>query len=166
MSRVNLYTQHRRVLSLERSLSISAVGYLHSSGSVLADGYVKGCTVCTHAFVRIKLYARRQALNRPLFQRATNSIVVLDAAWPSASETYGLCCLCAYFCAHKLVGARSCVVNPQIAIAMGLLQLQTQMSWLRALSRGCRCCGPGCWCWCCDLAEHAFETAAALVGCW
>ena len=42
---------------------------------------------------------------------------------------------------------------------MGLL-LQIRMSWLRALSKGCRCwcwcCGPGCWC--CELAERAFKT--------
>ena len=53
---------------------------------------------------------------------------------------------------------------------MGFL-LQIRMSWLRALSKGCRCwcwcCGPGCWC--CELAERAFKAgggAAALVGCW
>ena len=63
------------VLSLEHSLSISAVGYLHSSGSLLADGCVKGCTVCTHAVARVELYGQRQALNRPLFQHATNSMV-------------------------------------------------------------------------------------------
>ena len=95
---------------LERSLSIGAVGHLHSSGSVLADGCVKGCTVCAHTFVRTKLYAQRQALNQPLFQHATDSIVVLDTAWPWASETYGLCCLCAYFCAHRLVRTRSYTV--------------------------------------------------------
>ena len=42
---------------------------------------------------------------------------------------------------------------------MGFL-LQIRMSWLRALSKGCRCwcwCGgPGCWC--CELAERAFKT--------
>ena len=27
---------------------------------------------------------------------------MLDTAWPWASEAYGLCRLCAYFCAHKL----------------------------------------------------------------
>ena len=64
-------TQHHTVLSLERSLSISAVGYLPSSGSVLADSCVKGCTVCAHTFVRIMLYAQRQALNRPLFQHVS-----------------------------------------------------------------------------------------------
>ena len=68
MGRMNLCTQHHMVLSLERSLFISAVGYLHSSDSVLADGCVKGCTVCAHTFVRIMFYVQRQALNRPLFQ--------------------------------------------------------------------------------------------------
>ena len=40
---------------------------------------------------------------------------------------------------------------------MGFL-LQIRMSWLRALSKGCRCwcCGPGRWC--CELAERAFKT--------
>ena len=73
MGRMNLCTQHHTVLSLERSLSITliAVGYLHSSGSVLADSCVKGCTVCAHTFVRIMFYAQRQALNRPLFQRVS-----------------------------------------------------------------------------------------------
>ena len=71
MGRMNLCTQHHAVLSLERSLSISAVGYLHSSGSVLADSCVKGCTVCAHTFVRTMFYAQRQALNRPLFQHVS-----------------------------------------------------------------------------------------------
>ena len=48
MNRVNLCTQHHAVSSPERSLSISAVGYLHSSFFVLADSCIKGCTVCTH----------------------------------------------------------------------------------------------------------------------
>ena len=59
MGRMNLRTQHHTVFSLERSLSISAVGYLHSSGSVLADSCVKGCTACTHTFVGIMFYAMR-----------------------------------------------------------------------------------------------------------
>ena len=49
--------------------------------------------------------------------------------------------------------------DPQVGIAMGFL-LQIRMSWLRALSKGCRCwcwcCGPGRWC--CELAERAFKT--------
>ena len=97
MKCMNLCAQHHTVLSLERSLSISAVGYLHSSGSVLADSRVKGCTLCAHTFVRIMFYAQRQALNRKLFQHATHTIVVLDTAWPWANDTYGFCCLRAYF---------------------------------------------------------------------
>ena len=42
-----------------------------------------------------------------MFQHATHTIVVLDIAWPWASEAYELCRLCAYFCARKLVRARS-----------------------------------------------------------
>ena len=100
-----------------------------------------------------------------MFQHATHTIVVLDAAWPWASEACRLCRLrahfCAhdlilirakYFCAHNLVRARSYVAIP--------LWLQIKMSWLRALSKGCRCwcwcCGPGRWC--CELAERAFMT--------
>ena len=71
LGRMNLCTQHRTVLSLERSLPISAVGYLNSSGSVLADSCVKGCTVCARTFVRIMFYAQRQALNRLLFQHVS-----------------------------------------------------------------------------------------------
>ena len=41
----------------------------------------------------------------------------------------------AYFCARKLIRARSYVVIPQVGIAMGFL-LQIGMSWLRALSKG------------------------------
>ena len=87
--------------------------------------------------------------------------MALDTAWPCANDTYRLCCLSAYFCAHKLARARPYVVVFQIGIAMGFL-LQIRMSWLRALSKGClcwcRCCGPACWF--CELAERA------LVGCW
>ena len=129
MGRMNLCTQHHTVLSLERSLSISAVGYLHSSGSVLANSCVKGCTVCAHTFVRIMFYAQRQALNRPLFQHATHTIVVLDIAWPWASEAYGLCRLCAYFCAHKLVRARSYGLIILQIVASSMLQNQ-QWRWI------------------------------------
>ena len=93
------------------------------------------------------------------FKHATKSIVALDAACPWANDTCGLRCLRACFCAHKHIRARSYVVIPQVGIAMGFL-LQIRMSWLRALSKGCRCwcwcCGPGCWC--CVLAERAFKT--------
>ena len=57
-------------------------------------------------------YAQRQALTDHCFsmlQHATHthSLVVLDTAWPWASEAYGLCRLRAYFCAHKLIRAKS-----------------------------------------------------------
>ena len=29
--------------------------------------------------------------------------MALDTAWPWANDSYGLCCLRAYFCAHKLI---------------------------------------------------------------
>ena len=69
------------------------------------------CTVCAHTVVRTLFYVQRQALNGALFQHVsacyTQNIVVLDTAWPWASEAYGLCRLCALFCAHKLTRARS-----------------------------------------------------------
>ena len=121
---------------------------------------------CAHKLIRAKIIRPYRSADR-CFKHATKSIVALDTAWPWANDTYGLCCLRAYFCAHTLLRARSYVVIPQIGITMGFL-LQIRMSWLRALSKGCRCwcwcCGPGCWC--CGLAERGFKTGAALVGCW
>ena len=157
MGRVNLCTQHHTVLSLERSLSVSAVGYLHSSGSVLADSCVKGCAVCAHTLVRFVLTYNVLCVRLStdhcfsMFQHATHTIVVLDTAWPWAGEAYTGFAVCAYTFVRSVV--------PQVGIAMGLL-LQIRLSWLRALSKGCRCwcwcCGPRCWC--CELAERAFKT--------
>ena len=96
---MNLFTQHHTVLSLERSLSISAVGYLHSSGSVLADSRVKGCTVCAmHSRLSIDHCFS-------MFQHATHTIVAMDTAWPWASEAYGLCAhnLSAYTYTRKII---------------------------------------------------------------
>ena len=64
-------------------------------------------------FARILLYVQcSRSTNHcfSMFQHATHTIVVLDIAWPWASEAYGLCRLChlrAYFCARKLARARS-----------------------------------------------------------
>ena len=59
-------------------------------------------------------YAQHQALNR----------IVVDTAWPWASEAYGLCRLCAYFCAHKLLPTGSYgLIVLQIA-ASSMLQSQ------------------------------------------
>ena len=90
-------------------------------------------------------------------------MVALDTAWPWANDAYGLFCLRAYFCAHNLTRARSYiyVVIPQIGIAIRFL-LQVKMSWLPALSKGRRCCGPGCWC--CELAERAFIKTGGGAG--
>ena len=178
-------------VSLEGSSSISAVGYLHSSGSVLADSCVNRCTACARAFLRIMFYVQRQALNRPLFQRAsacyTHTIVVLDTAWPWASEAYGLCRLRAYFCARKLIRK---IIRPyrssdrrlrallfarilfaRITYARKIIScyspnrdsygvLTANKNELRALSKGCRrwCWCCGPGCWCCELAERAFKT--------
>ena len=125
--RMNLRAKHHTVLSLERSLSISAVGCLHRSGSVLADSCVKGCTVCAHTFVRIMFYASG---SQPTIVPAcfsmlhTHTIVVLDTAWPWASEAYGLCRLCAYFCAHKPIRARSYGLIVLQVVASSMLQSQ------------------------------------------
>ena len=130
MGRMNLCTQHHTVLSLERSLSISAVGHLHSSGSVLADSCVQGCTVCAHTFVRIMFYAQLRNVRLStdhcfsVFQRATHTIVVLDTAGPWASEAYGLCRLRAYFCAHNLIRARSYGLMVLQIVASSMLQSQ------------------------------------------
>ena len=104
-----------------------------------------GFAVCAHTFAADRC-----------FKHATKSIVALDTAWPWANDTYGLCCLRAYFCARKLIRARSFVVIPQIKIVIGVLTANKNEP--RALSKGCRCwcCGPGCWC--CELAERAFKT--------
>ena len=178
MGRVSLCTQHHAVLSLERSLSISAVGYLHSSVfrfcfcRQLCQGlyclrayfctYIVYCSVrnvtlstdhcfsmlqhathtivvldtawpwaseayglcaCAHTFVRINLYAQdHMALSfcRSLLQAcykvnsdATKSIVTLDTAGPWANDTYGLCCLRAYFCAHRLIAQDHTLLFPK-----------------------------------------------------
>ena len=80
-------------------------------------------------------YAQRQALNRPLFQHvsaATHKIVVLDTAWPWASEAYGLCRLCAFFCARKLIRARSYGLIVLQIVASSMLHKQ---SWRWILLR-------------------------------
>ena len=59
-----------------------------------------------------------------MFQPATHKIVVLDTAWPWASEAYGLCRLCALFCAHKLLRARSYGPIVLQIVASSVLQRQ------------------------------------------
>ena len=86
-------------------------------------------------------------------KHARKSIVALDTAWPWANDTYGLCCLHAYFCARKHTCARSYVVIPQIGIAMGFL-LQITMNWLRFRKSVGAGAGLGCW----QLAERVFKT--------
>ena len=90
--------------------------------------------------------------------------MALDTAWPWANDTYGLCCLRAYFCVH--IRARSYVVIPQVGIAMGFLLL-IRMNWLRALSivgagAGVVVLGAGAVSW---LSARLMR-AAALAGCW
>ena len=57
---------------------------------------VKGCTACVHTFVPYNVLCATSG-SQPtidhcfsMFQRATHTIVVLDTAWPWASEAYGL----------------------------------------------------------------------------
>ena len=64
-----------------------------------------------------------------MFQHAIYTIVVLDIAWPWASEAYGLCRLCAYFCARKLVCARSYGLIILQIVASSTLQSQ-QWRWI------------------------------------
>ena len=68
-------------------------------------------------------YAQRQALNRPLFQRAsacyTHTLLGLKA-----SEAYGLCRLRTYFCAHKLIRSRSYGLIVLQIVASSVLQSQ------------------------------------------
>ena len=80
--------------------------------------------------------SQRQALNRPLLQHVsacyTFTTVVLDTAWPWASEAYGLCRLRAYSCAHKLIRARSYGLIVLQIVASSMLQivaLDTAWPW-------------------------------------
>ena len=69
---------------------------------------------CARKLVRARSYWPYRSTDR-CFKHATKSIVALDTAWPWANDTYGLCCLRAYFCAHNLFRARSYVVIPYCA---------------------------------------------------
>ena len=77
--------------------------------------------------------------------------MALDTAWPWANDTYGLCCLRAYFCAHKLICARSYVVIPCCARggervpALGAVAV----CWVRGVD--------------CELAARVVQTGC---GCW
>ena len=65
-----------------------------------------------------------------MLQRTTHTIVVLDTAWPWASEAYGLCRLCAYFCVpNKLIRARSYGLIVLQIVASSMLQRQ-QWRWI------------------------------------
>ena len=83
-------------------------------------------------FTRILLYVHCSMRNVrlstghcfSLFQPATHKIVVLDTAWPWASEAYGLCRLCTLFCARKLIRARSYGLVVLQIVASSVLQRQ------------------------------------------
>ena len=123
MGRVNLCAQHHTVLSLERSLSICGVFTLFRFcfGRQLCQGLY-----CCGAYnVLCATSGSQPTIVSACFSMLhTHTIVVLDTAWPWASEAYGLCRLCAYFCAHKLIRARSyCLIVLQI-VASSMLQSQ------------------------------------------
>ena len=76
--------------------------------------------------------------------------------------------VCAHTFARINLYAQDRCYSPINRIAMGFL-LQIRMSWLRTLSKGCRCwcwcCGPGCWC--CELAKDGrrrWSGAGAAAG--
>ena len=85
-----------------------------------------------------------------MFQNATHTIVVLlDTAWPWVSEAYGLWSLCAYFCAHKLIRARSYGLIVLQIVASSMLQNQKvalDTAW---------CCANDTYGLCC-LCTHIF----------
>ena len=68
------------------------------------------------------------------YRSLLQSIVALHTAWPWANDTYGLCCLRAYFCARKLIRARSYVVIPPKWIYMGFLLQKNELA-ARAFER-------------------------------
>ena len=99
--RMNLCAQHHTVLSLECSLStnqrcgvFALFGFC--CGRQLCQGlYCLRAYFCTYIFL-----CANHCFS--MLQHAAHTIVVLDTAWPWASEAYGLCRLCAYFCARKI----------------------------------------------------------------
>ena len=83
--------------------------------------------------------------------------MALDTAWPWANDTYGLCCLRAYFCAHRLILARSYAVIPTYSPnrdSYGVLAANKNELAARAFERVSVL-------WCARL-----RLAAALVGRW
>ena len=82
----------------------------------------------------------------------------LDTAWPCANDTYGLCCLRAYFCAHKLnlFRARSYVDIPCCARGGDRVPV------LGAVA-GCWVCVVGAGAGCCQLAVRVVETGRRVL---
>ena len=74
--------------------------------------------LCAHKLIRARSYGLIVLQIVASMKHATKSIVALDTAWPWANDTYGLCCLRAYFCTRKLIRARSYIVIPQVGIAI------------------------------------------------
>ena len=120
---------------------------------------------CAHKLIRAKSYGLSRSTNR-CFKRATKSIVVLDTAWSWANDTPGFCCLRAYFCARKLIRARSFVVIPQIKIIIGVLTANKNELAARALSTGCGVGVTSPRRWRCELAERTFKTGTGVSVSW
>ena len=137
------------------------------------------------SFLRIMLYAQRQALNRPLFQHATRTIVVLDIAGLWATEAYGLCRLCAYFCAQGHTALSFCRSLPQACYMLFVIYCAHKLISTLFEGDGERkitlCYFPNrdgdgafatnknelaapskgcrCWCWCCGPGRWCCELA-------
>ena len=73
-----------------------------------------------------------------MFRLATRTIVVLDTLWPWASEAYGNCRLRAYFCARKLIRARSYgLIVLQIVASKSIVALDAAWPWANDTYRLC-----------------------------
>ena len=100
-------------------------------------------------------YAQRQALNRPLFQHVsaccTHTRVVLDAAWPWASEANGLCrlcviLLCAYAYTRKIIRPYRSRDRRFKHATKSIAALDTAWPWANANDTYGLCCLRTCFC--------------------
>ena len=114
---------------------------------------------CTFFFARINSkIVRCFRFTDRCFKHATKS---MDTAWPWASDTCGLCCLRAYFCAHKLIRTRSYVVIPQIKYEWaGCAHFREDVRAGAGVVVPCAGAGAVSW------LSTRLRRAAALVGCW
>ena len=127
MGRMNLRTQHHAVLSQRCgvfTLFRFCFGRQLCQGLYCLRAYFCTCN-CSMRNVRL---STDHCFS--MFQHATHTIVVLDTARPWASEAYGLCRLCTYFCGHKLLRARSYgLIVLQIVASKSIVALETAWPW-------------------------------------